>query len=141
FVFLADSKASLGPLQVGFTTFRVKVRTRLGVDLTEVPFTRYRRRLTSPTRYVDTQALGSAIREAGGQVILFTSARDPERGTNLAALAPDVLRGLPLEETQWQATITDHLFSVRTQSLTRTKAGFSFSRESFEVAGGLPRPA
>jgi hypothetical protein len=81
-LFLEATAADLGTVQVGLSVFRVRTRTRRGIDLTTAPFDRFQGSLVSKTSYEATQALGSAMRRGGVEVFRYRSARDVAGGTN-----------------------------------------------------------
>lgn len=62
-----------------------------GVKLHQPPFTAWQADLADRCSYAVTQALGSAMREAGVDAFEFTSARDPGNGLNVALFTPSAL--------------------------------------------------
>lgn len=142
FVFRAGTEAALGLVQTEHTAFRVSLDTRHGVDLTRPPFDAHARHLASPTDYVATQALGSAMREDGIALALFTSARDPERGTNVAVFSPCFGVDSPHPDWQtWTCVTSDTLVELRRRNPLGPAPARSFPREGFLVDGRLPSPA
>ena len=85
-LFFADSPATPWPRTAGeYTVFSVKVRTMSGLDLTVPPLSADAERWTHPTDYDGCQALAERAREAGVEILRYTSARI-ESGRNQAVL-------------------------------------------------------
>lgn len=142
FVFLDGTAADLGLVQTEHTAFRVSVRTALGVDLTRPPFREHASRISSPTDYVHSQALGREMREDGVEVALYLSARDPKRGTNVALLEPAFARPEPFPDWQtWLCSTTSHAVEMKRKNLLSTAPVLTFERDVFLVDGVLPSPA
>jgi hypothetical protein len=140
-VFLEGTQADLGAVTTQLTAFTVRARSLRGVDLVLTPFDAHRRAIASPAKYAATQALGADMRRAGIELFRYPSARDPDGGVNVAALAPSVFgtakpRGL---ET-WHCTATRQLVEVAKRDYFGRES-FAFPREQFLVGGSLPAPA
>lgn len=89
FVFWAGMKAPPPRmLRTQHTVFGARVRAGRAYRLDVAPFDPYRDELASPSDYSATQALGTALRAAGADAIVYPSARDPERGLNVALYTP-----------------------------------------------------
>lgn len=103
-LFFAESPGTPWPANpIEHTAFQVRFHTGSGLDLTTAPFDRDRARWTHPTDYEACQALTDAARAAGVQAIRYPSARDPDRGINLALLTCAAFRGnAPLERQTWR---------------------------------------
>lgn len=117
--------------------FTVGYRTDHGIQLQCEPWIEHADQLRHPSEYQATQALGSKMRSAGVKGFEFTSARDPDEGTNVALYEPECLtdqspRSIQpvICDTQAQAVS----FSIGTQA-------WRFPLELFLVDGELPRPA
>jgi hypothetical protein len=89
-MFLNDTSANLGYIELTLTLFRTSLRTDLGIDLTLEPFFCYRKQLASKNSYQHTQPLGTEMRDAGVAAFLFFSARKDNGAINVAAFTPDV---------------------------------------------------
>jgi hypothetical protein len=76
------------PLRTQHTVFGARVRTRRCYRLDAPPFDEHRAVLASAVDYSATQALGTALRSAGAEAIVYPSARDPQGGLNLALYTP-----------------------------------------------------
>jgi hypothetical protein len=88
--------------QESLTVFSVAYAARRLIDLTGPPFDRDRPLWTHPHDYAVTQALADAARSVDIDAIRYESVRDPERGMNLALLAPGVFaRKSPLAQQTW----------------------------------------
>jgi hypothetical protein len=127
------------PLDTRHTLFAVPLRAARGLRLQHEPFDEFAAELTHRRDYAATQALGTALRAAGVDAIEYTSARDPEAGTNVALFAPAALGAT-------RPTILDEwLCSTGAEAVTyysRTGGGFcAFRRQTFLVDGELPLPA
>lgn len=139
-LFLAGSRATFGQVEFELSLFRAEVRTRRGVDLTKPPFAKYRRLLVSKVDYVETQRLGTSLREARVDVARYESVRDPERGANIAVLsARAFVRKTPAPPETWVMTIGPFVVDVVKKTFHR-KVRFEFRRTAFLVGGKLPRP-
>lgn len=142
FVFLAGTRAKLAPLTAGLSSFRVKLATPRGLDLTTPPFSRFESDLASKTSVRETQALGRRMRAAGVVAFTYVSARDPGRGTNVGLFAPCFSPAKPFGLQAWSCTTTaSRVGVVERNLLARTPARFDFDRAVFEVDGVLPAPA
>lgn len=126
-----------GRLLTQHTLFRANYRTPNGIRLHLPPFSDHAAVLTHPTDYGATQALGTAMREAGVAAFEYLSARDPEHGINLGLFAPQALasRG-PLRSANW-------LCELRAERVSFASGGqvVEFDAQMFFVDGALPRPA
>lgn len=120
--------------------FEAPWRTARGLRLQEPPFDNWRAALVDPIGYGATQALGTALRAEGIEVIEFESARDPDGGADVALFTPSALAAtVPSAATEWLCTSTDDAITFR--SSTRPARLVSFEAAAFRVEGVLPRPA
>ncbi len=139
-LFVEGSAANLDPLEMEISTFRVRVATDRGVDLAAPPFDAFRGAIASPTSWSRSQALGTAMREAGVELFLAPSARDPRGGLNVGLLTPGPFgRRGPTGLTSWHCTTTTGGVEFVRRSLRRRQT-LVFDRELFLVDGVLPRP-
>ncbi|MBB3168908.1 RES family NAD+ phosphorylase [Simiduia aestuariiviva] len=125
------------------TSFRVRGHGERGVNLTLPPFSAHAEALRSPAQYQLSQALGSAMREAGVQVIIYLSARDRRASAlNAAVFDPAVFtNNQPQRFQAWTCHATNE--SVRFVAAPGATPGreiFAFKREDFLVGGNLPMP-
>ncbi|MDP1569482.1 MAG: RES family NAD+ phosphorylase [Vicinamibacterales bacterium] len=139
FVFLEGTHADLGAVTTVLTAFTARVRTERGIDLTARPFAAHRAVLASPISYVDTQALGGAMREAGVEAVRYHSARAD--GVNVGVFAPQVFRGVvPRTLETWHSVAASHRVELVRRDYF-TPAQHTFARDAFLVDGRLPAPA
>jgi hypothetical protein len=140
-LFLEGTAADLGLLQTELTAYRAAVRTTRGVDLTAAPFAHYENVLASPVSYEATQALGTAMRDAGVESFRYRSARDVERGVNVGVIAPAAFgRRGPRDLETWHCSATRELVEVLRRDYF-VRSSFNFNRTEFLVGGELPSPA
>lgn len=127
------------PLDTRHTLFSVTIQTLQGLQLQEPPFDEFADALTNRRRYDATQALGSAMREEGIEAFEYASARDPQRGINVALFAPTVLAtNKPTILDEWLCETT----AERVSYYSRPGGGIrEFPRQHFLVDGELPLPA
>jgi hypothetical protein len=140
-LFLEGTQAPLSPLLVELSAFRASFRSDHGVDLAALPFAEFRRRISSPVSYQESQRLGSGMREAGVQVFRYWSARDRQGGLNVGLFTPRAFAsrkpGVP--ET-WRCVVAREGVEM-TKKDVFARASFRFARSEFEVEGRLPAPA
>ncbi|HJK98047.1 MAG TPA: RES family NAD+ phosphorylase, partial [Polyangiaceae bacterium LLY-WYZ-14_1] len=121
-LFLSGTAGDLPTLHVELSAFRASLRTDRGVDLTAPPFRGFRHRLASPTDYTETQALGTAMREAGVEAFRAPSARDPEGGDNIGAFTPRVFgRRRPSTPETWLGTVAPDGVELRKKDFFETR--------------------
>jgi hypothetical protein len=126
-------------LDTQHTLFGAKYRTQRGLRLQEPPFAEHEKTLAHPEQYSATQALGTAMREAGVEAFEYRSARDPGRGINVALFTPKALAGRrPAFQDPWLCELTaEHVRFHAVQG----KARYDFPLATFQVNGELPWPA
>jgi hypothetical protein len=127
------------PLDTRHTLFSVAVGTSRGLQLQHAPFEAYAAALLDRRYYGATQALGSAMRDAGFEAFEYRSARDPRQGLNVALFTPDALAAAkPDILDEWLCQTT----AERVSYYSRTGGGMrEFPLGTFLVAGELPLPA
>jgi hypothetical protein len=139
-LFLEGTHADLGIVETQLTAFTAKVRTTHGVDLASPPFERLRDRIASPWSYVESQALGSAMRAAGVEAFRYPSARSGT-GVNVGVFTPAAFaRGRPRHLQTWHCTAMRERVEMSKLDYFE-RASFSFTREQFLEGGRLPSPA
>lgn len=140
-LFLEGSAADLGTVETELTTFRAQVRTERGVDLTASPFSAHEAVLASRVSYVETQALGAAMRGAGVEAFRYRSARDAEGGAAVAVVdAAAFGRRRPSGFERWHCTATLDRVEVASREWFGRQV-HAFERSEFLVEGSLPAPA
>jgi len=139
-VFLLDMDKQPNKLRSQHTLYSARYRTEKGLRLNSAPFVAFESELTHKSRYQETHALGSAMREGGIDAFEFKSARDPAGGSNVALIKPAALISISAEKQRaWLCTTSPHevLFSNRgIPSVVKR-----FQVDDFMVDGQLPRPA
>lgn len=127
------------PLDTRHTLFSVTIQTPQGLQLQRPPFDDFADALTNRRRYDATQALGSAMRAEGIEAFEYESARDPQRGLNVALFAPTVLAtSKPTILDEWLCETN----AERVSYYSRPGGGIrEFPRQQFLVDGELPLPA
>ena len=149
-VFLEGTAAEIEPILVDLSVFRAAVRTARGIDLTSPRSTEgwaeHESEISSPTSYTTSQELGRALRAAGVEAFRYRSARDPERGTNLALFTPRAFAAKrPDSSETWYCVATRSVVELSSRRLldrgARGRETHRFPRELFEVDGKLPAPA
>lgn len=120
------------------TMFEAEYLASRGLQLHAPPFAAHADVLTHPSDYTTTQELGAKMRQAGIEAFEFTSARDPNHGTNVALFTPDALpRNDPLSREPWLCELTGtHAKFIAGHD--RTVYGFPI--ELFLVGKWLPQP-
>jgi hypothetical protein len=140
-LFLEGTTADLGLLQTELTSFRALVKTERGIDLTNDPFTKFTNELRSKTSYDASQALGSAMRNAGVEAFRYVSARDEEAGICVAVLSPAAFgRRVPRQLETWHCVAT----RARVEFVRRdyfAREAWQFERAAYLLDGVLPSPA
>jgi hypothetical protein len=140
-LFLEGTRAVLAPLDLELTVFRVRVRTRRGIDLTRPPFDAHEGELASKARYAATQALGRAMRAAGVEAFRYTSARDSRGGANLGVFSVRAFaEKQPSGVETWFCRL-DHARVEFSEKSVFMRRSFAFPRDEFLVRGRLPSPA
>lgn len=141
FVFLEGTRAKLTPLSVDLSSFRVKIATARGIDLTAPPFSRFSKVLASKTETEATQRLGRAMRTAGVVAFTYRSARvNEERGTNVGLFVPCFSPAKPFGLRTWTCTTSpSRVEIVERNLLAKSPARFAFDRGRFETNGALDR--
>ena len=140
-LFLEGTRAALGVVTTSLTAFTVRMRTTRGVDLVAPPFDAHRKTIASPVKYTASQALGTAMREAGVELFRYPSARDVDGGVNIGAFVPAVFGSAkPHGFETWHCTATRERVELATSDYVKRET-FAFPREQFLVGDALPAPA
>lgn len=120
------------------TAFEVGYAAGRGVRLQATPFDEFRAALAHPADYSATQALGSAMREAGIEAFEYRSARDPDGGLNVALFTPGALADArPRSQERWLCQTEGE----RVRFLGNGTTARDFPLAAFLVEGELPDPA
>lgn len=140
-LFLEGTRAELGTLSVELSSFRARVAAERGIDLLRPPFDVFEARISSPTDYRVSQALGRAMRDAGVELCRYRSARDPAGGSAVAVFSPSAFaERRPRAVVAWWCNATRRGVEFRRRDYFHP-TGLRFRREDFLVGGALPAPA
>lgn len=126
-----------GKIRSQHTLFSFRYRSDQGVQLQHDPFSEYQDVLRHPKDYCDSQALGSALREAGVLAFEYLSARDPLAGVNVGMFEPAALSSKKLVQQKFcmaETTNTSVSFSI-------DRTIFQFFADSLFHEGRFPFPA
>lgn len=143
FVFLAGLAEPLpsASLTTELGSFETRIDTPVGVALDAAPFDRHRSAISDPARYEETQALGTAMRDAGVAAFTWRSARDRDDGRNTGVYRLDAIQNRRPEQMQnWVCTTTAETISFM-RLFARNEAPLSYRRAQFLVEGRLPAPS
>ena len=119
------------------TLFEFRYRTQQGAKLHSPGFDRHQERLRDPADYSATQALGSAMRNAGIKGFEYRSARDPAGAINIALFDATPFSSSSVFNEKsciCQTTEREVLFSME-------RKASRFPLDQFLVGGRLPTPA
>jgi hypothetical protein len=95
-----------GPLTTQHTLFQILVDCAATVDLRSDAQWQVQEKLTHCTDYSYTQQLGAQLRAQSVQVVLFSSARDPGNGSNVALYTPAAFAETkPHYQEMWQSQV------------------------------------
>lgn len=121
------------------TLFAGRYYSEQGLQLQNKPFNAHSKSLRDVANYTATQELGVAMREAGVGAFEYTSARDSNKGVNVALFTADALIvNEPLYKSQWICSTTAN--NVRFVSRDDSKV-YGFNINEFVVDGVLPSAA
>lgn len=123
------------------TLFSVRLRSRMGCDLTSDAYARIQPKLTCADSWEYTQTLGRQLRARGAEFFWFPSAR-LRGGTNVAVISPEAFASTAPDTQQlWNLRLTRELCWFGRSDAGRDKTGyFEFSRDEFVAAGTLRHP-
>ncbi len=127
-----------GVLTTEHTAFGALYAVERGLRLQEVPFLDHASQLTDPANYAPTQQLGRSLREAGVEAFEYRSARDPERGINIALFHPDCFAS---PKPTWQQAWLCEIRTERVSFYAKSHGTRPYRREQFLVNDELPSPA
>ena len=140
-LFLEGTSAALGTVTTALTAFTARLRTAKGIDLVAAPFNAHRKTIASPTSYASSQALGTAMRNAGVEAFRYPSARDVEDGINVGVFAPSAFGNAKPKSLETWHCAASHVRVELTHSDYFKRETFAFPRSQFLVQGALPAPA
>ena len=121
------------------TLFAGRYYSEQGLLLQNMPFSEHSKLLRDVANYSDTQAFGLAMREAGIEAFEYSSARDSNKGVNIALFTANALIvNEPLYKSQWICSTTAN--NVRFVSRDDNKV-YGFNINEFTIDGTLPSAA
>ncbi len=121
------------------SVFGVPYDTSNGLKLQDGPLKLYEKSLTSPSEYTVTQKLGTAMRDAGIEAFEYISARDLDRGINVALFTPDALgASTPTYQAPWLCQTSGAAVSFYTKTDGRV---YEYVVDNYLVDGVFPEPA
>ncbi len=133
--FFADTSADLEYIEIPMTAFKAHIKTKNGIDLTNLPFKKYHDKISNKLSYDYSQPLGTEMREANVDAFIFTSARDKNLGNNVAAFTSDVFemknKQYITNMQNWRCIANKNIIEfTRDEIINRKHQGFS--KEEFE---------
>ena len=110
FLFFAESPDTPFPDNAAeYSAFCVPLATEAALDLTNGRLARDSARWTRVDDYSACQDLADTAREAGCELVCYSSVRDPDRGANLAVLACSAFAAkAPAEMQTWRVRMGQH---------------------------------
>jgi hypothetical protein len=129
----------LSTIHSEYTSFSVKIKSNRGVFLDEMPFAKHESLLTSPCSYAFTQELGSVMRKNNIEVFRYISARDKNKGKNVALFTPNAFCcRRPLNSNSWLCQTTIDAIGFMSKS---DENRMLFFQKDFWIDGLFPQPA
>ena len=126
-------------LQVTYSSYTISIRTQKGVLLDKEPFAAYNEIIASPNDYKATQLLGAQMREVAVEAFQYQSARDKQKGKNIAIYTPTVFQSRsPLTTMRWICNVTDEEVGFVSNDNNEFHI---FKKIQFESLGVFPGPA
>jgi hypothetical protein len=128
-----------GLLRTQHSLFRAQLKAPRGARLQGPPCANHEAMLRHPSDYGPTQQLGSALRRAGVDAFEFVSARDQQRGINIALFHPGVLTSRqPRDLRRWFCETRAEQVSFSPEASSEL---YRYALQDFLIDGELPRPA
>ena len=143
FNFIRASKAEFGNVITDHTAFSVKIKTARGIDLTQLPFSKFTSIISSPISYDESQSLGNDMRKNNIEAFYYQSARDPNNELNIALFTPKAFPHKKPDNKSyqsWQCIVNKNIADF-IRSSYETDETRSFNIELFMVDSELPFPA
>lgn len=133
--FFDDTEAKLEFIEILMTAFKAFIETDNGIDLTALPFKKYSDRISHKTCYDYSQGLGREMRDSKIEAFIFTSARDKNRGQNIAAYTAEVFKMKNKKYISsmqnWRCVANKNVIEFTRDEILFKKRE-EFSKESFE---------
>lgn len=139
-LFFAGSSATFENTELRLTAFTVSVFSKAGIDLTAIPFSKFKNHISSKTDYSSSQKLGLEMRNDGVEVFYYVSARDRKKGVNVALFTPKAFRSKsPIVSQTWVCIAGSNRVEFARSDLLIYEHKV-FKKTDFEVGGKLPTP-
>lgn len=90
--FFKDTDAVLDYIEIPMTAFQSSLATECGIDLTQLPFKTHTSQISHQHSYEFSQPLGSAMRAAQIEAVIYYSARSQKPEKNIAVYTPAVFQ-------------------------------------------------
>lgn len=137
--FLMETDAELSS-EVVLTSFHIGLQSTRAVDLTQDPFAAFTERISNPLSYAESQPLGTDMRRDHVIFSRYRSARDPQKGTNVAVFSALAFSSKTVSDhsrENWYCFATRDYVEFRSLSFSRIHRT-RFLRNEFEVKGQFP---
>jgi len=132
--FKESPDTSLPRQEERLTVFSVDYNASQTINLTRSPFSKDRVLWTHPSDYQHTQTLVDTAREAGIQIICYESARDLERGMNLALLSPSAFKSKkPKIQQTWFLYMSAAEVNCERANVNSNNDQWTFKRGQFDI--------
>lgn len=139
FLFFDGSEFDFKPMQSTYSAFTAAVKSVRAYDCQRSLPSQELDQVCSPISYSASIPLGQSLREAGGEVVLYPSSRDPKRGQCLAIYHPSVFAQAKRLKQQQEWTVYTDATHVEWRRRTPTgEARHGYVREQFLIDGKLP---
>lgn len=143
FNFLRGSTADFGIVQIPLSAFSSQIKTAQGIKLAQPPFAKYSQLISAPDSYEVSQVLGASMRQAKIEAFNYLSARDPNKGINIALFTPRAFsRKEPNAESlqSWVCVSSSNVVEFVRSNMVHSER-LSFPIETFLIEGRLSFPA
>lgn len=127
-----------GKLNTQHTAFAVQIKTAKGLKLHVEPFVNYEADITNKSSYHATQLLGTAMRENKIEAFEYYSARDKNKGLNVALFTAKAFKEKKVSSTVSMLCST-HAEGV--EFMDENSQVYNYSYESFLDKGKFPQLA
>jgi hypothetical protein len=141
--FLNASDTNFGTITSSMTTFSAPLAIINGIKLTEAPFIKFKKEISSSSNYEHSQRLGTNMRECKIDGFTYFSARDINTGINIGLFTMNGFASKnpnPQSFETWQCYTTKiNIEFIQIGSLGDKT--YTFPIQDFQVDGKLPLPA
>lgn len=136
------SEKKLNNIEIKLTSFIAEISTKLGVDLTQSPFIKFRENISSPEHYQYSRPLGKHLRENNVEAFLYYSARRKGDFMNLGVFCPRAFKNKkPKKNSEkiWNC-LTTHNTVEFTLNTFQEKKNLCYYRDDFLIYNQFPNP-